>query len=80
MLRPVTVIHSLLNCLRYGRGNDPSAHLGGGRGLISDADALAFLDRGEYGYLTDKGLIPLGDEERKAIRDAALALTPLMLP
>ena len=39
-------------CASYRRGNDPSAHLGGGRGLISDADALAFLDRCEYGYLT----------------------------
>ena len=43
----------------------------------------AFLDEeasGAYGYLTDKGLIPLGDEEREAVRDAALALEPLGLP
>lgn len=43
----------------------------------------AFLDEeasGTYGYLTDKGLIPLGDEEREAVRDAALALEPLSLP
>ena len=35
---------------------------------------------GEYGYLTDKGLIPLGDEEREEVRDSALALIPLKLP
>jgi len=42
----------------------------------------AFMDEdasGEYGYLTDKGLIPLDDEERKATRDSALALIPLKL-
>ena len=42
----------------------------------------AFLDddaSGTYGYLTDKGLIPLDDAEREAIRDAAMSLSPLIL-
>ncbi len=42
-----------------------------------------FLDEdvsGSYGFLTDKGLIPLMDEEREAVRDAALSLKPLILP
>ena len=42
-----------------------------------------FLDEdvsGTYGYLTDKGLIPLDDAEREAIRAAALSLKPLTLP
>jgi len=34
---------------------------------------------GEDGYLADKGLIPLSDSERKAARDAALALQTLRL-
>jgi phosphate transport system substrate-binding protein len=34
---------------------------------------------GEDGYLADKGLIPLSDSERKAVRDAALALQNLRL-
>ncbi len=34
---------------------------------------------GEEGYLADKGLIPLADADRKAVRDGALALTNLRL-
>ena len=34
---------------------------------------------GEDGYLADKGLIPLSDADRKAVRDAALALQNLRL-
>jgi phosphate transport system substrate-binding protein len=34
---------------------------------------------GEEGYLTDKGLIPLPDAERKEVRQQAMALTPLSL-
>jgi phosphate transport system substrate-binding protein len=34
---------------------------------------------GTYGYLTDKGLIPLDDDEREAVRGAALALESLSL-
>ena len=32
---------------------------------------------GEDGYLTDKGLIPLPDDERGAVRDSATSLTPM---
>ena len=42
----------------------------------------AFLDddaSGTYGYLTDKGLIPLDDADREAIRDAALSVKLLIL-
>jgi len=42
----------------------------------------AFLDEeasGIYGYLTDKGLIPLPDGEREAVRDSALSLKSLIL-
>lgn len=34
---------------------------------------------GEFGYLTDKGLIPLSDAEREKVRAETLALTPLVL-
>jgi phosphate transport system substrate-binding protein len=34
---------------------------------------------GEEGYLTDKGLIPLGDEKRRAVRESVLSLKPLQL-
>ena len=42
----------------------------------------AFTDEaayGEEGYLTDKGLIPMPDEERTAFRNAATHLTPLQM-
>ncbi|MDP6473780.1 MAG: substrate-binding domain-containing protein [Alphaproteobacteria bacterium] len=58
-----------------------SAHVGVIPGIVEFIDI--FLDEdvsGSYGYLTDKGLIPLGDEEREAVRDAALSLKPLILP
>ena len=58
-----------------------AAHVGVIPGIEEFIDA--FLDEdvsGTYGYLTDKGLIPLGDEEREAVRDAALSLKPLILP
>jgi phosphate transport system substrate-binding protein len=32
---------------------------------------------GDFGYLTDKGLIPLLEEEREEVRDRAMSLTPL---
>lgn len=32
---------------------------------------------GEFGYLTDRGLIPLGDDERAAMAASARALTPM---
>lgn len=34
---------------------------------------------GEFGYLSEKGLIPLTDEEREKVRNDALALAPLKL-
>ena len=32
---------------------------------------------GEFGYLTDRGLIPLHEDERMAVRDAAVSLTAM---
>ena len=58
-----------------------TAHVGVIPGIEEFIDA--FMDEdvsGIYGYLTDKGLIPLDDTEREAVRDAALALEPLILP
>ncbi len=34
---------------------------------------------GEEGYLTDKGLIPLGEEKLTNVRKNVLSLTPLAL-
>ena len=34
---------------------------------------------GEAGYLSDKGLIPLPDDEREAVREQALSFTPLTM-
>ena len=34
---------------------------------------------GDDGYLVDKGLIPLPDNDRKAIKSSANALAPLMM-
>ena len=34
---------------------------------------------GEEGYLTDKGLIPLGEEKLAKVRQNVLSLTPLNL-
>ena len=58
-----------------------AAHVGVIPGIEEFIDA--FLDEdvsGTYGYLTDKGLIPLDDAEREAVRAAALSLKPLILP
>ena len=58
-----------------------AAHVGVIPGIEEFIDT--FLDEdvsGTYGYLTDKGLIPLNDSEREAVRDAALALESLILP
>ena len=58
-----------------------AAHVGVIPGIEEFINAFMHEDAsGEYGYLTDKGLIPLGDEEREEVRDAALALIPLKLP
>jgi phosphate transport system substrate-binding protein len=57
-----------------------AAHVGVIPGIKEFIAAFMHEDAsGEYGYLTDKGLIPLDNEEREAVRDAALALTPLNL-
>jgi len=58
-----------------------SAHVGVIPGIEEFINAFMHEDAsGEYGYLTDKGLIPLDDKEREEVRDAALALIPLELP
>jgi len=57
-----------------------AAHVGVIPGIKEFIDA--FLDEdasGTYGYLTDKGLIPLDDADREAIRDAALSVKLLIL-
>ncbi len=58
-----------------------SAHAGVIPGI--EEFIAAFMDEessGTYGYLTDKGLIPLDDEEREAVLESALAMEPLELP
>jgi len=50
----------------YGRPTEPASN------------ALAAA-AGEDGYLADKGLIPLPEEEREAQRAQALAFTPLTM-
>jgi len=56
------------------------AHVGQVPGI---AEFLAeFTDEesmGEEGYLTDKGLIPMPEEDREAFRDAAAELTPMSM-
>ena len=53
-------------------------------GLIPGMQAYldAFVSKkamGEDGYLVDKGMIPLGQEEYKAVKSAAENLSPLKL-
>jgi phosphate transport system substrate-binding protein len=56
------------------------AHVGKVPGLPEFvAEFTSDAAAGEDGYLADKGLIPLTDAERKAVRDAALALQNLKL-
>ncbi len=56
------------------------AHVGSIPGLREFLDTFT-SDKafGEYGYLTDKGLIPLGDEERSKITNDVKNLTPVAL-
>jgi phosphate transport system substrate-binding protein len=56
------------------------AHVGKVPGLKEFVAAfLADAAASEDGYLADKGLIPLADAERAAVRKAALALTAFAL-
>jgi phosphate transport system substrate-binding protein len=56
------------------------AHVGKVPGLKEFvAEFTSDAATGEDGYLADKGLIPLTDAERKAVRDGALALQNLKL-
>jgi phosphate transport system substrate-binding protein len=56
------------------------AHVGKVPGLKEFlAEFTSEAAAGEDGYLADKGLIPLTDAERKAVRDGALALQNLKL-
>ncbi len=58
-----------------------SAHVSVIPGIEEFINAFMHEDAsGEYGYLTDKGLIPLDEKEREEVRAAALELTPLELP
>jgi len=47
-------------------------------GLVSFIDAFTQEDAwGPDGYLAEKGLIPLPEDQREAVRAAALALTTM---
>ncbi|MDA0231415.1 MAG: substrate-binding domain-containing protein [Proteobacteria bacterium] len=57
-----------------------NAHAGVIPGIAEYLGAFTSEDAwGAYGYLADKGLIPLPDAEREAMRNAALSFTPLNL-
>jgi phosphate transport system substrate-binding protein len=57
-----------------------NAHVGVIPGMLEYVDAFTQEDSwGTYGTLAAKGLIPLEDEERGAMREQALALTPLKM-
>ncbi len=56
------------------------AHVGRVSGIVEFLEELtAERAWGEFGYLTDKGLIPLPDEERERWRRTALDMAPLAL-
>ncbi len=56
------------------------AHVGNVAGIEGYLDEFTGdAATGEDGYLSDKGLIPLGDEERAAVRTATLGLSLLSL-
>ncbi len=58
-----------------------NAHVGVIPGIEDYVEAFTGEDAfGEDGYLADKGLIPLPEEEREAVRGAAASFTPLSLP
>lgn len=57
-----------------------NAHVGVIRGIKEYVDEFTSeAAAGEYGYLADKGLIPLPDDEREAQRAQALSFTPLTM-
>jgi len=56
------------------------AHVGTVAGILQYMDEFTSeAAAGEDGYLADKGLIPLGDDERRAVRAGALGLSELAL-
>ncbi len=56
------------------------AHVGTVRGLQEFVNEFTSDNAsGEEGYLADKGLIPLPDDERAEVRQSAMALSPLEL-
>jgi phosphate transport system substrate-binding protein len=57
-----------------------NAHVGKVPGILEFLkEYTSEASMGEEGYLTDKGLIPLGEEKLSKIRSSVLALTPLAL-
>lgn len=57
-----------------------NAHVGKVPGILEFlTEYTSNAAMGEEGYLTDKGLIPLGEEKLSAIRKNVLSLTPLAL-
>ena len=57
-----------------------NAHVGQVPGILEFLKEFTSEDAmGEEGYLTDKGLIPLGEEKLEAIRKSVLSLTELKL-
>ena len=57
-----------------------NAHVGAIQGIQEYVDEFT-SDKasGEFGYLTDKGLIPLPQEEHDKVRAQAMSLTPLIM-
>jgi phosphate transport system substrate-binding protein len=57
-----------------------NAHVGAIQGIKEYIDEFT-SDKasGDFGYLTDKGLIPLPQEEHDKVRAQAMSLTPLMM-
>lgn len=57
-----------------------NAHVGKVPGILEFlTEYTSNAAMGEEGYLTDKGLIPLGDDKLARVRKEVLALTPLVL-
>ena len=57
------------------------AHIGAIDGIEEYVEAFVSEKAvGDFGYLSDRGLIPAPKSERAQVRDAALGLTPVSLP